>query len=141
MIFFGAQARCGQCHAYRGQGEAVEPDLSDVGRKGNNALYQSIAAPSLEIAPEYVPYTVAARDGRVLAGVVRAEGADAIRITDTTAKVTTLRRDEIEQIRPSATSIMPVGLAGAVGEAAVRDLIAFLTSSASPAGQGARPTP
>ena len=141
VVFFGDQARCGQCHAYKGQGGTIGPDLSDVGRKGNNALYQSIAAPSLEIAPEYVPYTVAARDGRVLAGVVRAEGADAIRITDTTAKVTTLRRDEIEQIRPSATSIMPVGLAGAVGEAAVRDLIAFLTRSAISASQGARPAP
>ncbi len=52
------------------------------------------------------------RDGRVLAGVVRAEGASAIRVTDTNAKVTTLNRDEIDQIRPSGTSIMPVGLAG-----------------------------
>ena len=71
---------------------------------------------------------MAVRDGRVLAGVVRAEGADSIRVTDTNAKPTTLRRDEIDQIRPSGTSIMPVGLAGALGEASVRDLITYLTS-------------
>jgi putative heme-binding domain-containing protein len=127
-LFFGEQARCSQCHAFRGRGGSVGPDLSDVARKGKQQIYRDIAAPSTEMAPEYVPYTVATRDGRVLAGLVRAEGADAIRITDTSAKATTLRRDEIDQIRPSATSIMPVGLAGGLGEANLRDLIAFLTS-------------
>src|SRR5271157_3893244 len=34
-----------------------------------------------------------------------------------------------EQIRPSGTSIMPDGLAGGLGEAGVRDLIAFLTAA------------
>ncbi|HMF38677.1 MAG TPA: hypothetical protein VKF17_18705 [Isosphaeraceae bacterium] len=56
-------------------------------------------------------------------------GADAICITDRGAKTTTLRRDEIDQIRPSGTSIMPLGLAGGLGEAGVRDLIAFLTAA------------
>ena len=65
------------------------PDLTGVGRKGSEQIYRSIAAPSAEIAPEFVPYTVATRDGRVLAGVVRAKGADAIRVTDTDAKTTT----------------------------------------------------
>ncbi len=128
-LFFSEQGRCSQCHAFGGRGGTVGPDLTSVGRKGKEQIYRSIAAPSAEIAPEYVPYTVAIRDGRVLAGVVRAEGADAIRVTDTGAKTTTLRRDEIDQIRPSGTSIMPVGLAGGLGEAGVRDLIAFLTSA------------
>jgi len=128
-LFFSEQARCSQCHAFGGRGGTVGPDLTSVGRKGKEQIYRSIAAPSAEIAPEYVPYTVATRDGRVLAGIVRAEGADAIRVTDAGAKSTTLRRDEIDQIRPSGTSIMPVGLAGGLGEAGVRDLIAFLTSA------------
>ena len=110
---------------FGGRGGTVGPDLTDIGRKGKEHIYRSIAAPSAEIAPDYLPYTVATRDGRVLAGVVRAEGADAIRVTDTNAKTTTLRREEIDQIRPSGTSIMPVGLAGGLGEAGVRDLIAL----------------
>lgn len=115
-LFFGDQARCSQCHAFRGKGGNVGPDLTEVSRKGKEHIYRSIAAPSVEILPEYVPYTVAARDGRVLAGIVRAEGADSIRVTDTNAKPTMLRRDDVDQIRPSGTSIMPVGLAGALGK-------------------------
>ena len=73
------------------------------------------------INPDYVPYTIALKDGQVLAGTVRAEGADAIRVTDTEAKVTVVPRAEIEDLRASATSIMPVGLVGAIGEAKMRD--------------------
>jgi putative heme-binding domain-containing protein len=125
-LFFSEQARCSQCHAFRGRGVAVGPDLTNAGSKGKVAIYRSIAAPSAEISPEYVSYTVATREGKVLGGLVRAEGAETISVTDTSARTFIVRRDEIEQIRPSGTSIMPVGLSGVLGEAAVRDLVAFL---------------
>jgi putative heme-binding domain-containing protein len=127
-IFSGDQARCAQCHAFRGQGGQVGPDLTEIGRKSRAEIYRDIAAPSAAIEPDYTSYTIATTDGRVIVGVVRAEGADAIRVTDTNAHATIVRRGEIREIRPSATSIMPPALASALGEAAVRDLIAFLTS-------------
>ena len=52
-------------------------------------------------------------------------GDELIRVTDTNAKSTEIRRGQIQQIRPSGTSIMPVGLAAMLGDAAIRDLIAF----------------
>ncbi len=51
----------------------------------------------------------------------------AIRVTDTNAQPTVIPRGQIAQIRPSGTSIMPVGLAAMLGDPAVRDLIAYLT--------------
>ncbi len=128
-LFTGDQARCSQCHVFRGQGGKVGPDLTDAGRKGKADLYRSIAAPSAAIEPDYTTFTLATKDGQVFVGVVRAEGADAIRITDTNAKSTLVPRVKIQQIRQSTTSIMPVGLAGALGDAAIRDLIALLTSN------------
>jgi putative heme-binding domain-containing protein len=127
-LFFGDQAKCSQCHAIGGRGGNAGPDLTRIAVKGRDHIYRSIAAPSAEIAPDYMPYTIAAKDGRVLVGVVRAERAEAIRVTDTNAKTIILRRDEIDQIRPSGTSIMPVGLAAGLGQSMVRDLIAYLTS-------------
>jgi hypothetical protein len=64
----------------------------------------------------------------VVVGVVRAEDADVIRVTDTNAHTMLIPRRELEQIRASANSIMPVGLTGVLGAAALRDLIAFLTT-------------
>ena len=65
-------------------------------------------------------------DGRVAVGVVKAEGAEEIKVLDTNAKATVYGRDEVERIEPSRTSIMPVGLAGAIGEQGMRDLVAYL---------------
>jgi putative heme-binding domain-containing protein len=133
-IFFGEQARCSQCHALGGRGGTSGPDLTEVGRKGRDQIYRSIAAPSAEIAPDYMTYTVATKDGRVMAGLVRAQGAEAIQVTDTSAKTTTIARAEIDQIRPSGTSIMPVGLAAGLGEWRMRDLLAYLTRLESARG-------
>jgi putative heme-binding domain-containing protein len=137
-IFRGDQARCAQCHAFRGEGGQVGPDLTNLASKGRADIYRSIAAPSAVIEPDYTTYTVATRDGQVLSGVARAEGPDRVRVTDSNAKATTVRRDEIQEIRPSATSIMPPGLAAALGDSAVRDLIAYLTSPAPPKAPAGR---
>ncbi len=137
-IFRGDQARCAQCHAFRGEGGQVGPDLTSLATKGRAEIYRSIAAPSAIIEPDYTTYTVATRDGQVFSGVARADGPDQVRVTDSNARATTVRRDEIQEIRPSATSIMPPGLAAALGDSAVRDLIAYLTSPAPqkpPAGR------
>lgn len=129
-LFTGEQARCSQCHLFRGQGEQIGPDLTEIRRKSRAEIYRSIAAPSAEIEPAYATYTVITITGQVVAGMARAEGADAIRVTDTNAHATVIPRRDIEQIRPSGTSIMPVGLTAALGESAIRDIIAYLTSPA-----------
>jgi len=137
-LFFGDQARCSQCHLFRGQGGKVGPDLTDIGVKGRAEIYRSIAAPSATIEPAYTPYTVATQDGQVVVGVVQAEGVDTVKVTDTNARATVIPRRQIEQIRPSANSVMPVGLTGALGIDTVRDLIAYLTSPHRPQ-TGAKP--
>lgn len=127
--FFSKEALCSQCHVVKGRGDHVGPDLTTIGRKGVEHLYRSIAAPSESITPDFVTYTVSLKDGRVAAGVVRAEGPDAIRVIDTEAKSVTLPRAEIDELRPAATSIMPVGLVPALGEARIRDIVAYLIAA------------
>ena len=114
-LFTGDQARCSQCHVFRGQGGQVGPDLTEIERKGRAEIYRSIAAPSALIEPAYATYTIITKTGQVVAGLARAEGALAVRVTDTNAHATLIQRSEIDQIRPSATSIMPVGLTATLG--------------------------
>jgi putative heme-binding domain-containing protein len=134
-VFRGDQAKCASCHKVRGQGGDVGPDLSDLVGKPRIDVYRDIYDPSATIRPDYLAYTVATKDGRVVVGTVRAEGADAIRVTDTDAKVTVLRRDEIDQFQASPASIMPVGLIGVIGEEKTRDLLAFLTTPPPASGR------
>ncbi len=117
---------------FGGQGGKVGPDLSEIGKKGRAEIYRAIAAPSASIAPDYMSYTVATDDGQIVAGLVRAVDADAIRVVDTNARETLVRRTKIQQIRPSATSVMPVGLTAALGDSATRDIVAFLSAPPAP---------
>ncbi len=127
-VFFGAEAKCSDCHAFRGRGKQVGPDLSEVRQQEQAWLYRAIAEPSTEIHPEYVTFTVAVNDGRILAGTVKAVDEQTLRVIDTGAHETILNRADVTEIRPSATSIMPVGLAGVLGPDKLRDLIAYLRS-------------
>ena len=140
ILFHGDRAKCSGCHRVSGKGGSVGPDLSNLDHRGIEDLYRDIAEPSASIHPDFNAYTVALKDGRVLAGIVRAEGAEKIRVTDSDAKMAEIPRSEIEELRPSGTSIMPVGLVGAIGEQETRDILAYLLSSAPPQ-RGSAPKP
>ncbi len=125
-VFRGETAKCSSCHQIGGQGVAIGPALDSQADREPAAIYRDIAEPSAVIHPAYLPFTVALKNGQVLVGVVRAEGADKLRVLDISAQETLVPRSEVEELRPSGTSVMPVGLAGAIGEAGMRDLIAYL---------------
>lgn len=125
-IFFGETSKCSVCHKIQGKGGDVGPALDRPRQRDRAWLFRAIAAPGDEVRPDYVAYTIATEDGRVSVGTVRAEGAESIRVFDTDGKSTVFQRSEIQMFQPGSTSIMPVGLAGAIGEAGIRDLLAFL---------------
>jgi putative heme-binding domain-containing protein len=128
VVFLGEQAKCGNCHKVGGKGGIVGPDLTNLAGRDRAWVWRNINEPSTSIHPEYVSYTVTLKDGRVATGVVRAEGAHAIKVGDNEAKQTIFPRAEIEEIRPSPSSIMPVGLLGVIGDDQTRDLLAYLTA-------------
>jgi putative heme-binding domain-containing protein len=125
-VFYGELAKCSNCHAVAGKGAAIGPALDEIGKRGAPWIYRQIADPSASIHPDYATYTVALKTGRVVVGTVRAEGADSIKVADIDAKSELIPRSEVDEMRPSGASIMPVGLAGAIGDEKLRDLIAYL---------------
>ena len=117
---------CGVCHTLHGEGEKIGPDLTSADRKNRDALLINILDPSGTIRPEYISQTALLVDGRVLTGLVIASDAQQITIVDAKQKKTTIARDEIEQIQPVTTSLMPEGLLEQLQEQEVRDLFRYL---------------
>ena len=93
-------------------------------------LVQSILQPSLEVAPQFVAWSVARTDGTVFTGVLVAESPDGtLTFADADGRLKTVNSSDIEERKPQPTSIMPDNLAQSLTLQEFRDLTAFLLSS------------
>jgi putative heme-binding domain-containing protein len=123
--FFGSQAGCSKCHAIRGQGGKIGPNLSNLPLRDYASVLRDVTQPSFAINPDYVSQKVLLDSGKVLTGIARVEG-DKLIVADTEGKETIVPRAEVESFEHSPQSIMPEGLPKALGEARLRDLLTFL---------------
>jgi putative heme-binding domain-containing protein len=128
-VFLGSKVACATCHRLGDAGGLVGPDLTRIGaiRSGYDLL-ESIFWPSSTFAQGYEPYTAATADGRILEGLIARQDADVLILRDSSGAETRLRRDDIEELRRSETSLMPDGLGRALTRDELRDLLAFLRS-------------
>ena len=125
---------CEKCHAARGQGGSVGPDLNTVRNRDPEALVIAILDPNREVAPEYLTYNVLLQDGRVLNGRIVSESATAITLGKADGSTETVLRANIEQIAASGQSLMPEGFEEQLKPADVADLVAYLLSEATSDG-------
>jgi putative heme-binding domain-containing protein len=121
---------CAVCHQLFGEGGKIGPDLTTSDRKNRGYLLTHIVDPSLYIRPEYVSYVVNTFDGRKLSGLVSEQG-ESITLTNVVEnkeQKITLAKKDIEEMRPSAVSIMPEKLLDTISEDEVRNLFAYVQS-------------
>ncbi len=123
--FFGTTANCAKCHAMRGVGGKIGPDLSNLPQRDYASVLRDVTQPSFAINPDYVSQTVLLANGRALAGTTRIDG-DNLVIADQEGKETVVPRGDVEDLAHSPQSIMPEGLPKALGEERLRDLMTFL---------------
>ena len=126
-VFFGVKAACSTCHAIGNLGGKVGPDLTKVGaaRSGDDIL-ESVLLPSASLAQGYESYRVTLADGEELNGIVVRQTSDTVLLRGAAGAEVQLRRNQIQALRNSATSLMPDGLEQAMTQEEFRDLLAFL---------------
>lgn len=124
-VFRSQEAACVRCHVAHGDGGNIGPDLSNLIYRDYESVVRDIRHPSFAINPDYVTYTVLSKAGQVLTGVLRSEG-ETLQIGNADGQTHTIHRDEVEELRPSAVSVMPDGVAARLSDSQFRDLLAYL---------------
>ncbi len=123
---------CGQCHKLHGQGQEVGPDITSNGRGNLDQLLSNVFDPSLVIGKDYQAVTVLTVEGRVLSGLLVEDSPARVVLKLQGAKVETIARDDIEQMKTSETSMMPEGIEKQLEPQEIADLFAYLTLTRPP---------
>ena len=131
-LFFGPSVgRCANCHTLEGRGASVGPDLTLIGtRMDRRRLVESILQPSREVAPHFVPWVIATKDGRILVGqsLGLTEDAKSERFLGQDGKTIEVKLADIEERVATKRSIMPDGLEKSLSDQQLRDLLSLLQS-------------
>jgi putative membrane-bound dehydrogenase-like protein len=121
---------CAQCHALRGRGFGVGPNLVEFAGKAVPDFLLAVLDPNAAINPNYLAYTLELKDGRSLTGLVRGETAGGLTLAQGGGVQERILRADIQEIRASTLSLMPEGLEQGIGPQDMADLIAWIKKSA-----------
>jgi putative heme-binding domain-containing protein len=128
---FGAVG-CASCHRFDNDGAAVGPDLTTVAARFSvRDVLESVVEPSKEISDQYGAIVIRKKDGEVVTGRVGNLSGDNLNVLENMLApndFTDVKRQDIESIEPSKTSMMPEGLLNSLKEDEIQDLMAFLLS-------------
>jgi putative heme-binding domain-containing protein len=122
-----AGVQCKNCHKVGDQGQALGPDLTQIGKKlDKTKLLESILEPSKTIDPQYVGYLIETKEGEVLTGLLvkRTDGEVVLKQADN--KEVRMSAGQIERMAPQQKSLMPDLLLRDLTTQQVADLLAFL---------------
>ena len=129
------QGACFKCHRFAGRGGIVGPDLTGVaGRFNAKNLLESLIEPSKVVSDQYQSTAFRMEDGKVVVGrIANAKGNRLMVMTDmlNPGRFTIIRREDIEQMRPSVVSMMPEGILDTYTEEEILDLLAYLKNRGS----------
>ena len=120
---------CVKCHTMDGQGGKVGPELTGAGARPKRDLLLEIVDPNRSVEMNFRMWQVRLKDGQILAGRLDTETATSVELLDVEGKSHVLQRDAIDLMKPSALSIMPVGLIDPLPEGDVAALLEYLAAS------------
>jgi putative heme-binding domain-containing protein len=95
---------CATCHKIGETGVNVAPDISDSRTKTPAQILADIIQPNRAIDANYVAYNLLLADGTTAAGILTSETSTSITLKAAGAKVITVARGEIEQLKSTGVS-------------------------------------
>jgi putative membrane-bound dehydrogenase-like protein len=122
-----AKSQCLRCHGLEGNGGKIGPDLTGLHKNMTTGKWlESILDPSREIKANFETYVLVTTGGQVYSGLKIVDDGKRYVLRDAQGRDLTIPRDDVEELVPGKTSIMPEGLAANLSLQELLDLTAFL---------------
>ena len=118
---------CAECHRFGTLGKEYAPELTRANTMLRRDILRSIFFPSEKVDELYETTVLSLKDGKTLRGLVTSENAQNVVLKIAgTADLVAVPQAQIATRAREKASIMPNDLADKVGDAAVRDVTAYL---------------
>lgn len=123
---------CATCHQATPQRAAIGPPLGALRHWTTEQWLTAILDPDRAIEEKYQARQVVTVDGRAYTGILQSQSSQAIELAIADGSIQHLPSDELLQNEPASTSLMPSGMEEKLTPAQIADVIAYLSSEASP---------
>ena len=128
-VFRRSEMQCLTCHAVKGQGGKVGPELSSLGGGARvSDILESILDPSARIKDGFQTSHVFTSSGQMVSGILQQQTPDYVMIRAANDQLRKLPSDDIDEITSSQLSVMPTGLVDQLSPAELIDLLRYLSS-------------
>jgi putative heme-binding domain-containing protein len=116
---------CQNCHTLYGVGGKIGPDITGSNRNNLDYLLENIFDPHSVIPKDYAQTVVFLKNERTLTGIIKGDNGVAFTI-QTPNEVLIINKGDVEELKPSAASIMPDDQMKPFSDKEVRALFAYL---------------
>lgn len=131
-VFYSPQGMCSSCHAMGGTGGDLGPDLTKVAlSKTRLHLLKATIDPSGEVSPEFQGWFIRLANGEEVRGRQIDIGEETIELYTHTSGFRSFSKKDVSDYGMIEASLMPQGLERNLTISEVRDLMAFLETSAN----------
>ena len=128
-----AKALCIKCHKFGTEGQGIGPDLTTLRKRfQKKEIAEAVLFPSQVVSDQYRSVTVVTAEGLVQTGMLAAQqGQDAVVLWLNNGERLEIKKDDIDEQKPSNVSLMPPGLFKDLTLEEIADLFAYLETSKS----------
>ena len=123
---------CANCHRLEESGFAVGPDLAALTDRSPQTLMTAMLDPNRAVEAKFLEFTAFTTDGRQSAGILTRETTTDLTLSAPEGKQFIILRKDIELLRSTGKSLMPVGLEKDISHQDFADLIGYLRSQGPP---------
>jgi len=127
LFFAAGGAGCPLCHSVGGKGQAIGPDLSDLGSRAKASyVAESILDPNATLIEGYTQALIKTNDGKEYAGIVREDTSKLVRLSQPDGTVVVLQKSSISSRELLDVSAMPGGYGTFLSPTDIADITAWL---------------
>ena len=129
-------ATCIQCHRFGNIGGILGPDITGAARRYSvPVLLREIVEPSVQVSDQFRTHTIITLGGKIYQGRILDQNDEQLTVAidpKAPSAVIQIKADNIDEILPSKTSMMPLGLLNTLTREEILDLLAYIQSGGNP---------